>query len=126
MKNLIVIALFLISASAFSQDPFLQESNPDAKKVAVHLTNEYNKDLALSGEQQLLFQQKVEEFLIKRKKIEKEYTGKQKLDMLVIMQQNETDEMHDILTEPQMIYYKKAKQNLQPLETVKSKSPKKN
>lgn len=125
MKNLIVLVLLFISASAFSQDPFLQESNPNAKKIAVKITNEYNKDLALSGEQQVLFQQKVEEFLIKRNKIEKEYSGREKLDMLVEMQLDETDEMHDILTEAQMVYYKKAKTTLQPLETVKMKSSQK-
>jgi hypothetical protein len=88
------------------------------KKKAIQLTNEYNKDLALSGEQQVLFQKKVEEFLIRRRKIEKEFTGKEKLEMLTEMQQRETEEMHDILTEPQMVYYKKAKPKLQPLDTV--------
>lgn len=121
MKNLVVLVLFFISASAFSQDPFLQESNPEASKVAIKLTDEYNRDLALTGEQQVLFQQKVEEFLIRRNEIEKKYSGREKLNMLLAMQREETKEMHDILTEPQMIYYKKAKPSLQPLESVKMK-----
>jgi hypothetical protein len=119
MKKIIFILILSISFSAFSQDPFLQKSNPEAKAEAVRITNLYIPELSLTGEQQLLFQQKVEEFLIRRQKIEAEFKGKEKLDLLYQLQQEETDEMNDIITRPQIQVYKKIKPRIQPLETVK-------
>lgn len=118
MKNIIFTLLFLINISAFSQDPFLQNSNPQAEEEAVKITNLYIPELALSGNQQLLFQQKIEEFLIRRYKIEAEFEGKEKLNMLYQLQQEETNEMKDIITRPQLEVYKKVKPKIQPLETV--------
>ncbi len=119
MKKLFPILLLVISFTAFSQNPFLQKSNPEAKKEAVKITNRYIPELALTGEQQLLFQQKVEEYLIKRYKIEAEFEGKEKLNLLYELQQEETKDMHDILTRPQLGVYKRVKPNIQPLEVVK-------
>ncbi|MBK5212523.1 MAG: hypothetical protein JJE55_02535 [Flavobacteriaceae bacterium] len=119
MKNLFQILALFISLSAFSQDPFLQKSNPEAKKEAIKITNRYIPELALTGEEQLLFQQKVEEFLIRRYKIEAELSGKEKLDLLYQLQQLETDDMRDILTHQQLQVYMKVKPEIQPLETVK-------
>ncbi len=118
MKNLLGLLLLFISFSAFSQDPFLQKSNPKAKKEAIEITNLYIPKLALTGEQQLLFQQKVEEFLIHRYKIEAETSGTEKLNLLYQLQQEETAEMNDILTQPQLEVYKEVKPNIQPLETI--------
>ncbi|SRX56192.1 hypothetical protein [Aequorivita sp. CIP111184] len=119
MKKLFLLLFVFTTFSAFSQDPFLQKSNPESKKEAVKITNSYIPKLALTGKQQLLFQQKVEEFLIRRYKIEAEFEGKEKLNMLYQLQQQETDEMNNIITLPQMEVYKKVKPTIQPLETVK-------
>lgn len=119
MKKIIFTLLFLINFSAFSQDPFLQNSNPQAEEEAVKITNLYIPELALSGNQQLLFQQKIEEFLIRRYKIEAEFEGREKLNMLYQLQQEETNEMKDIITRPQLEVYKKVKPKIQPLETVR-------
>lgn len=119
MKKLISIFALFITLSAFSQDPFLQKSNAEAKKEAIKITNSYIPELALTGEEQLLFQQKVEEFLIRRYKIEAEFSGREKLNTLYQLQQLETDDMQDILTHQQLIVYKKIKPGIQPLETVK-------
>lgn len=122
MKNLFSILALFISITAFSQDPFLQKSNPEAKKEAVKLTDRYNQELALSGDQILLFQQKVEEFLIRRQEIEAAgFAGKTKLDQLYKNQQEETADMQDILTHQQLQVYKQVKPNIQPLEIVKQK-----
>lgn len=119
MKKLLLLALFITSFSAFSQDPFLQNSNPAAENEAIKITNLYIPKLSLTGEQQLLFQRKVEEFLIRRYKIEANFKGREKLDMLYKLQQEETGEMNDILTRPQLQVYKELKPTLQPLETIK-------
>ncbi|MDC7999856.1 hypothetical protein POV26_02305 [Aequorivita todarodis] len=118
MKKLISILILFIGFSAFPQDPFLQKSNPEAKKEAIKITNRYIPELALTGEEQLLFQQKVEEFLIRKHKIEAEFSGKEKLDLLYQLQQLETDDMQDILTREQLQVYKKIKPEIQPLGSV--------
>lgn len=118
MKKLITILVILFTVSAFSQDPFLQKSNAEAENEAAKITDSYDLELSLTGKQELLFEQKVEEFLIRRYKIEAEMTGKEKLDFLFQLQQEETAEMNDILTRPQMEVYKQVKPNIQPLETV--------
>ena len=118
MKKLVFLLILLTSLSSFSQDPFLQKSNPEAKKEAIKITNLYIPELALTGDEQLLFQQKVEEFLIRRYKIEAEFKGKEKLELLYQLQQMETDDMQDILTREQLEVYKKIKPRIQPLETV--------
>ncbi|QAA80941.1 hypothetical protein EI546_03990 [Aequorivita sp. H23M31] len=118
MKNLFIVALLLIGFQSFAQDPYFQQSNPEMKKKAIAITNEYNRELALSGEQEVLFQSKIEEYLIKREKIEEEFKGKEKLNFLHDMQEQETADMNDILTRPQMEFYKKVKPEIQPLEVV--------
>lgn len=122
MKKLIPIFLLLLfSLSVSAQDPFLQKSNPEAKKEAIKLTDRYDLELALTGEQKLLFQQKVEEFLIRRQKVEKNLSGKEKLDFLYQLKEQETAEMGDILTRPQLEVYKEIRPNIQPLDVVGKK-----
>lgn len=118
MKKLVGLLIIFISFSAFSQDPYLQNSNPKAEEQAIEITNKYIPELGLTGKQQLLFQQKVEEFLLRRYKIEDEFSGREKLDLLYQLQQEETAEMKDILTRPQLEVYKNVKLKIQPLETV--------
>ena len=121
MKKLIFILSLFIGFTAFSQDPVFQKSNATAKEEAIKITNSYDLRLSLTEKQELLFQQKVEEFLIRKSKIEKEFSGKEKLDLLYQMQQEETAEMSDIITRPQMVVYKKIKPSIQPLDTVEEK-----
>ncbi|WP_152558119.1 hypothetical protein [Altibacter lentus] len=119
MKKILLVLTLLFSVSALSQDAFLQKDNDQLEVEADKITEAYNAQLALSSKQELLFKNKIEEFLIRRQKIEKAYTGKEKLDQLVILQQNETAEMGDILTGPQLDLYKKLKPTLQPVSEVK-------
>jgi len=121
MKKLLLIVLLFTSISVFSQDPYIQASRPEIEEEAIKITNLYIPELALTGKQQLLFQQKIAEFLIRRNKIEAEFEGKEKLDMLYKLQQEETHEMNNIITRPQLEVYKKVKPKIQPLETVKKK-----
>jgi len=120
MKKLITFALLLFSVTVFSQDAFLQKDNEVLEKEADKITRTYNAELSLTAKQQALFQKKVEEFLILRKNIEFNNSGKAKLDLLYSMQKNETAEMGDILTRPQLDLYKNIKKEIQPLETVEN------
>ena len=121
MKNYIIIALLFIGVQSFAQDPYFQQSNPEMKAEAIKITDTYDLQLALSGKERLLFQQKVEEFLIRRSQIEKALSGKEKLNYLYDMQLEETEEMNDILTRPQLKVYKRIKPSIQPLEIVRKK-----
>ncbi len=119
MRTCIIISFLLLAFKGLAQDTFFQESNPVAKEQAIEITNKYIPELGLTGKQQVLFQKKVEKFQIKRMKVEKEFSGKAKLDMLYKLQKEETVEMNDILTRPQLEVYKNIKPTIQPLETLK-------
>jgi hypothetical protein len=88
------------------------------KNEAIRITTEYNRELAFTGEQELLFRQKIEEFLIRKSQIEKDFNGQKKVELLSALQREETREMNDILTRLQMEFYKKVKPQIQPLKTV--------
>ncbi|MAP81166.1 MAG: hypothetical protein CL526_08765 [Aequorivita sp.] len=120
MKKLFTIIVLFIGVTTYSQDPLLQNSNAKVEMEAKELTNQYTAKLSLTGEQQLLFEQKVAEFLISRNKIEAKYSGKEKLNKLYKLQKEETAEMNDILTRPQLEVYKRVKLKFQPLDEVKT------
>ncbi|HLW33602.1 MAG TPA: hypothetical protein VKX40_15170 [Aequorivita sp.] len=124
MKKYVLLLCLITGIQGFSQDVYFQESNPDAKARAIKLTDQYNKELALDGDQYLLFQQKVEEFLIRRDKIETEFSGKARLYMLVKLQDEENAEMHNILTRPQLELYKKIHPLIQPIGSVNQEKKK--
>ena len=56
MKPLFIITLLLIGIQGIAQDTFFQHSNKQAKDEAFKITNAYDRQLALDGEQILLFQ----------------------------------------------------------------------
>ncbi len=118
MKKILTILMLFIATAAFSQDPWWQKDSDTFEAQADKLTEQYSAELALRSKQEILFQKKIEEFLIRYDQIEQNYTGKEKLDMLYGMRKNETAEMRDILTNPQFQLYVELKQKLQPLATV--------
>ena len=118
MKYFSLLLAFLTFGFGNAQDPILQKDHPNLEKEAFAITRQYNQELALDGKQIILFQKKVEEFLIRREDIKKRYSGKRELDALMNMQTQETLEMMNILTQPQMDLYKKIKPNIQPLAEV--------
>ncbi|WP_104733796.1 hypothetical protein [Hanstruepera ponticola] len=119
MKTTLYIFLLFFSISTFAQDPMLQKPDISLDEKAKALTVEYNKQLGLTSDQIGLFDIKVEEFLIRREKIENTLQGKEKLRALYALQEQETIEMQNILTQPQMDVYKKVRPEIQPLEVVK-------
>tara|TARA_R110002012_G_scaffold317927_2_gene535240 strand:- start:52 stop:414 length:363 start_codon:yes stop_codon:yes gene_type:complete len=119
MKNLFLIFLTICAVNfGLAQDPIYQNGNDSFEKEAYKLAKEYNKELVLSGKQFNLFQKKIEEFMIRREKIEADFSGKEKLDKLYKLQTQETGEMRNILTQPQFRLYKEIKTKHQPLDTV--------
>lgn len=118
MKNLIIVLTVLISTTAFSQDPFLQKDTDDYELRADALTETYNAELALTSKQELLFKKKVEQFLPRYDKIRERYEGREKLNRLLSLGEEESAEMRDILTQPQFNLYVKLKEKIQPLGVV--------
>ncbi len=121
MKTILLSLAIMFSSVLSAQDVYTQENTEIHEVEAERITKEYNKQLSLGGMQFALFTKKVQEFLIKRAKIEEEYTGKDKLDMLYRMQIRETLEMKDILTRPQLKVYIRAKGDIQPIAVVEEK-----
>jgi len=118
MKTLTALLTFFISINLWAQDPLLQKNNPALDKQAKELTQTYSKELALNGEQIGMFENKVEEFLIRKEKIEREFEGREKLNMLYTLKTREIAEMDNILTRPQLELYKKIRPTIQPLEQL--------
>ncbi|MGJ8666010.1 MAG: hypothetical protein ACSHW7_06580 [Patiriisocius sp.] len=118
MKRIITIVVFLISITAFSQDTYLQNGSATAEEQAKELTKQYNDQLVMETNQRLLFQKKVEEFLISSNKVKDTYKGRDMLNKLYELRQNEIAEMGDILTRIQLDKYKQVRQDIQPLATV--------
>lgn len=119
MKKIITVLALMLTLSAVAQDEYVQSNTNAFEAEAKTITKTYNKQLALTSKQLLLFQKKVEEFLIRQADIEEKYSGKEKLDLIYGLQRNETAEMGNILTQPQMELYKQMKPTVQPLDRMK-------
>ncbi|SHH59760.1 hypothetical protein [Winogradskyella jejuensis] len=121
MKKIIyTLILSLFVAQGFAQDPLLQRNNETLDEIATKITRTYDDKLSLEGEQFMLFQKKVEEFLIREEKIHNNYSGKQKLDLINELRKAETMEMRNVLTQIQFDVYKRIKPEIQPLAVVKT------
>ncbi len=118
MKKLIVLITLLIGVTAFSQDPFLQKDSDNYEMRADALTETYNAELALSSKQELLFKKKVEEFLPRYDAIRKNHEGRDKLNRIQSLGEEESAEMRNILTQPQFDLYVKMKAKIQPIGKV--------
>lgn len=122
MKTQISIVLLLLSFNlGFTQQyPPITDASVEMEAKVDKITDTYDKELAMTARQKVLFKLKVEDYLLKRKEIEAKYEGKKELTMLAKLQTNETLDMNDILTRIQMKVYKKIKPEIQPLKIVES------
>ncbi len=120
MKNLLLALAFLFSSVVIAQNPMTQNmDDPKLEKEAKELTQKYNDQLGLTGKQVLLFETKVEEHLINAKKIRNSnLQTKEKIAELKLNYANESKDMGDILTKPQLDLYKKLKPEYQPIDPV--------
>ncbi|WP_149303174.1 hypothetical protein [Pareuzebyella sediminis] len=116
---LLLVALF--SSPAVAQDTFFQDADPQTEAKAKELTQKYQPELVMTGEQTLLFEKKVTEFLLRRQDIKRmNITTEDKLFLLADLAEQEANEMGTILTRRQLRQYLKVQPVLQPVQvTVK-------
>ncbi|WGK64472.1 hypothetical protein [Croceiramulus getboli] len=121
MKTYITLILFAIFSihTVTAQDVYLQGEVPEAiDEQARKLTDRYISELAISGEMQPIFEQKVVEFLMRREEVKEKYEGKAMLDRLFLLSKEENGEMRNILTQPQLRRYRRIKKKIQPIAVV--------
>ncbi len=107
--------LFLGPVDINAQDPYLQSENKTAEEIAIALTRDYQAELGMTVEQGSKFRQKVEEFQIRRQKIDKmDLPVPEKMVLMKKLSRQETAEIANILTNPQLRAYKRLKQSMQP------------
>ncbi len=122
MKSIITLTIVLSSLLSFSQGyPPVEDAEMNTEDMALDITNKYNRQLAMNGEQIAIFKIRVEDFLVLRKEILESKEGKDQLNALVNLQAEETLAMNDVLTRLQMDVYKKIKPKIQPLKIVEEK-----
>ena len=118
MKPLAIIFTLLFTFQITAQDPILQKENKALESVATTITRAYDDQLELDAKQYVLFEGKVEEFLIREEKIHKEFKRKNRLDQLYKLRKAESLEMRNILTQPQFDLYVRIKPQIQPLAKI--------
>ncbi|TDQ31359.1 hypothetical protein [Zeaxanthinibacter enoshimensis] len=107
--------LFLAPVDINAQDPYLQTENKTAEEIAIALTRDYQAELGMTVEQGSKFRQKVEEFQIRRQKIDKmDLPMPEKMVLMKKLSRQETAEIANILTNPQLRAYKRLKRSMQP------------
>ncbi|HCY82180.1 MAG TPA: hypothetical protein DHV22_11530 [Xanthomarina gelatinilytica] len=121
MKHIFTLILMVLTTTVFAQDPMLQKPDRSLPEEVKSLSLAYNNELALNTDQLKVFEIKLEEFLIRREKIENTLEGRDKLEALYLLQDQETEEMKDILTRNQMQVYTRVKPSIQPITTVDKK-----
>lgn len=126
MKIILVTLVFLFSNALIGQVPEVSVTDPNIKKEADRITDEYSDQLALTGIQIPLFKNKVAHYLVLADDIKREKTGRAQLEALVEMQAEESLAMNDILTLQQYRLYKKIKTEIQPLKMVEPTPSSKN
>ena len=116
MKKIVTILILVMSVTVFAQDTRIQTGGDEAlEQRAIEITDAYNAELGLRAKQELLFRKKVTEFLIREEKIKATSSGRDMLNKMVALRQNEMAEMGDILTRIQLERYKKVRPRIQPL-----------
>ena len=120
-KSITYLLIFISTLFVRAQDVESKYDSRDTfEEEAIELTDRYDNRLGLTANQRILFQKKVESFLIRAQEVRDEYNGKLELDELYKLQQEEMGEMNDILTQIQWRRYVEIRPQIQPLARVKS------
>lgn len=119
MKYIITLSLLLVSQIAWAQYPDTTIETLEVREEAKRLTKIYSAELGLDGTQLPIFEDKVGDYLTLREEVIETYEGKETLDKLTQLMVKESLEMKDLLTRIQHNKYKKIRQSIQPLKTVK-------
>lgn len=124
MKTIYTFILMLSTTFTFAQYPDVSHESRAVKKEAEKITNIYDAQLGLDGNQLPIFQDKVEDYIGLSNKVKKDLDGKAELDALTSLMVKESLEMKDILTRIQYNVYKKIRQKIQPLKNIDTTSKK--
>ena len=115
VKQLLLGCFFLGSLLSQAQDPYLQSGDKTAEEIAIILTGNYQAELGMTVSQGSKFRQKVEEFQIRRQEIDRlDIPAAEKMALMKELSRQETAEMANILTKPQLRAYKRLKRTMQP------------
>lgn len=122
MKRLLMLlslTLYLGIQTGQAQDTFFQSGNANTEEQAKALTKEYQPELVMTGDQTLLFEKKLEEFLIREAQIrELDLSVADKIHLLTKLSEQQQAEMANILTRPQLRRYARINATIQPLPVV--------
>jgi len=116
LNSFIIVVLF-VCQPILCQDTYFQDESEDIETLSRILTEKYQPELVMSSDQTLLFEKKISEFLIREKEIKtrQSLSVRQKMRLLKRLSRQETAEMGNILTRPQLRRYKKVKRRIQPV-----------
>lgn len=120
LLDFILLSMFgFLALSGNAQDTFFQKGNETSEERARLLTEAYQPELVMTGDQTLLFEKKLEEFLIREEEIKGlDVSPEDKLVLLTQLSEQQTAEMSNILTRPQLKRFTKVKYKLQPIAVV--------
>lgn len=118
MKKLLLLLFMVFAQLATAQDPYLQgDPSRKIRQQAKDLVRAYQPELVMDATQVLLFEKKVIEFLMREEKIRQlDIPQTEKIHLLTLLREQETAEMIDILTRPQLRHYERIKPRIQPVE----------
>ena len=108
-----VFAIFCLSGNLFAQVPTVKQDS-----VIDSLTESYTEKLALTGKQEVIFKQKLQQYFLDKEQLRQEMRGKDKLRALYELGLQENGEMGNVLTAEQLNLYLRLKPSLQPLEEL--------
>lgn len=118
MKYLAILIILLTTTATYAQYPDTTYANRQERKIAWDITNAYNKELGLDGDQLPIFHQKIQDYLVRSNEIKAAYQGKAELDALTKLRVDQALDMKNLLTRQQYDVYKRISQNIQPVKQV--------
>ena len=119
LRMILIVVTIGMTNMTMAQDGYVQNGNETAEQQALALAKAYEGELGMSAEQAVLFQKKLEEFVIRANTIKaRDFTTEEKLRLLTTLSEQETVEMGTILTLPQVRRYQELKKTIQPIAVV--------
>ena len=119
LRMILIVVTIGMTNMTMAQDGYVQNGNETAEQQALVLAKAYEGELDMSAEQAVLFQKKLEEFVIRANTIKaRDFTTEEKLRLLTTLSEQETVEMGTILTLPQVRRYQELKKTIQPIAVV--------
>lgn len=114
-----VIFFLTLGFTGFSQVPTVAQDS-----IINTLVDQYTDKLVLTGKQEVIFKENLQEYYLEKESIRKEKHGEAMLKSLYELGQIENGDMQEVLTAEQYEYYIRLKPSLQPLEelSIRNKS----